>query len=58
MSQIEVDLDHVTVIPRTDVRARIEAAMKRLYSEMRMDADEMRDMAQSLEVFVEAIFVP
>ena len=42
--------EDVAVVARStsDVRARLERAVKRLYSEDRMDGDDMRDMAQSL----------
>lgn len=44
--------EDVAVVVRStkDVRLRLERAVKRLYSEDRMNGDAMRDMAQSLEV--------
>lgn len=45
----------VKVMYWSDV-VRIEHVMKRLFSERRMDGDEMRDMAQALEASLKSGF--
>lgn len=52
-----VDLEGCTVVtlPTEETARRLHVAAVRLFTESRMDADEMRDMAQRLQTILDAI---